>query len=255
MFLASVSVIAYVLLCGRFLPRCSEKYTQQMGITSMQNLRLWEELTSFAWYLCNTVHMMCTYVSHEFFFHSTLALNVIDSVSTKHDDVRILLVQHMSFYFGLLVLSLMKPRRRDYIEMVAHHVITICLMLVAYVVGFYDVSVFVLFINAICDIFLSASKACYDINSPLQTPFFAFFVASHIILRVIYYPYKVWICFFASMDQYHSIIDFLPGLCTVPLWLLYVFWTPKIFRVCWNRVIKGVRDVDKSVRQKKSTKK
>jgi hypothetical protein len=250
--LGSLPIIAFVILCARVVPRYIGKWA---NMETMQKTRLCEEATSLVWYLYNTVYMLHTHVSYDFFFQSSLALDVQDSILSKHDNVRVLLIQHISFYFGLLIISIWPPRRRDYKEMVMHHVITIGLMLVAYIVGFYDVSVFVLFINGVCDIFLSASKMAYDLEHPLQTPLFAVFVAGHLILRVIYYPYKVWRCFFDSMEEYNSAFDYLPGLCTIPLWILYVFWTPKIFRVCWNRVINGVRNVDKSVCQKKSTKK
>ena len=247
------TIIAYVIISSRVIPYVLRKYTK--GLEMMQTYRLYEELSSLAWYLYNIMYMSKMHISYEFLFVSSLALDVNDSILDKHDNVRILLIQHISFYVGLLIISLLPPKRRDYIEMAAHHLITIILMCVAYYVGFYDVSVFVLFINAICDVFLSASKISYDLKSPLQTPMFAVFVVGHVLLRVIYYPYKVWQCFFASIDQYHSVIDFLPGLCTIPLWLLYVFWTPKIFQTCWNRVVGGVYNVDKSVCQKKSTKK
>jgi hypothetical protein len=199
--------------------------------------------------------MLNVHVTSDFFFRDALQLNLADKVSIQHETVRELLQANMWFYVGMLIVSLWWPRRRDYVEMATHHVITLVLMLVAYVVGFYDISVFVLFINACTDVFLSSSKLAYDLDSPLQTPLFACFVISHIFLRVIYYPFKTWRSCYMSIDSFTSAFDFLPGLCTIPLWFLYLYWTPKIINVCWRRVVGGVQQVDKSVRQKSATKK
>lgn len=248
-------VVAYVVVCARVLPQHVFENRRLFNLSSVQTVRLWEEIASLVWYLWNVCYMMMTHVTSHFFFHSQLTLDAAGSHSDEHDKVRLLLACNISFYVGLLIVSLWEPRRRDWREMFAHHCITICLMLVAYAVGFYDVSVFVLFINGVADVFLSSSRIAYDLGSSLQTPFFACFLVAHIGLRVFFYPYKVWQCFFSSMDQYQRVLDYLPGLCTIPLWLLYLFWTPKIFRVCWNRLARGVHDVDKSVRKKKDEKK
>lgn len=220
-----------------------------------QLMRMWEEVVSLIWYTWNVIYMIHIRVDAHFFWYSSLTLNAADVHSSEHDGIRLLLAVNMSFYVGMLVVSVLDPRRRDWKEMAGHHIITIVLMFVAYIVGFYDVSVFVLFINAFADVFLSSSRIAYDLDHPAQTPLFAVFVAAHLFLRVVIYPFKVWQAFYTSIDQYRSPFDYLPGLCTVPLWLLYLYWTPKIFKVCWRRAVLGARDVDKSVRQKKSTSK
>lgn len=248
-------VVVYVVGCARLVPQHVFAHRALFGLTNCRTVRLWEEAASLVWYGWNACYMLSTHVTHDFFFHSSLTLSGADVSSPRHDTVRLLLMCNISFYVGMLLVALWSPRRRDWHEMASHHVITICLMAVAYVVGFYDVSVFVLFINAITDVFLSSSRIAYDLNHWIQTPLFACFVAAHLVLRVVFYPFKVWECFFSSMSQYQTVFDYLPGLCTVPLWLLYIFWTPKIFSVCWRRVVHGVRDVDKSVREKKSSKK
>lgn len=255
MFFACILVVAYVTICARVIPQHIFSERKAFNLPHHQTVRLWEEVTSLLWHIANVVYMLTTYVTFDFFFVSPLTLNVGDSYSTIHDDTRLLLVCNMAYYVGMLLVALWLPRRRDWREMVFHHIVTICLMVVAYRVGFYDISVFVLFINAVADVFLSSSRIAYDLENSLQTPFFACFVVIHVILRVVFYPFKVWVCVRSSVDQYQSFFDYLPGLCTIPLWFLYLFWTPKIFTVCWRRVVYGVRNVDKSVRQKKSPKK
>lgn len=243
-------VCAYVVVCARIVPQHLLAGKRVNGLSTEQTLRLWEECTCLVWYCCNGVYMLNKHVTYDFFFHDVLELNAVDVQSPRCDDVRLLLAANIAFYAGLLIVSLWMPRRRDYKEMIAHHVITLSLMYFAYIVGFYDVSVFVLFVNVISDIFLSASKIAYDVNNSLQTPLFACFVVAHLILRVLYYPFKAWRCYYLSIPGFQHAIDHLPGLCTIPLWLLYLFWTPKIFKVCWRRIVDGVRHVDKSVRQK-----
>lgn len=253
MFLTCILVVAYVTVFARVIPQHIFAGHEAFGLPHQQTVRLWEEVTSLLWHIFNVCYMLATHVTFDFFFHATLTLDVSDSYSPKHDVVRLLLASNMAYYVGMLLVSLWLPRRRDWREMVFHHIVTICLMGVAYQVGFYYISIFVLFINAIADTFLSSSKIAFDLDSSLQSPLFACFVVAHVILRVIFYPFKVWVCVSTSVDQYQSAFDFLPGLCTIPLWFLYLFWTPKIFMVCWKRIVHGVRNVDKSVRQKKSS--
>lgn len=255
MYSVCLFVVGFVVVCARILPQHIFAGRCIKNLSSAQTIRLWEEITSLAWYSANGAYMLAYHVSYDFFFHETLTLNSSDTLSEQHDGVRVLLAANMCFYVGMLIVSLWQPRRRDYVEMATHHVITLALMYIAYIVGFYEVSVFVLFINAISDVFLSASKIAYDLDHDMQTPLFACFVAAHLILRVIYYPFKAWRCYYMSIPTFTHPIEHLPGLCTIPLWLLYLFWTPKIFKVCWRRLVHGVRQVDKSVRQKTANKK
>lgn len=250
-----IGIVGFVVFGARILPQHIFAGRCIGNLSSTQTIRLWEEIVSLLWYCANGIYMLSAHISCDFFFSSTLKLNPSDLHSPLHDEVRLLLMANMSFYLGMLIVSLWRPPRRDYIEMATHHVITLTLMYIAYIVGFYEVSVFVLFINVVSDVFLSASKIAYDLDNWLQTPLFACFVVAHLLLRVIYYPYKVWSCYYLSMENLNHFVDHLPGLCTVPLWLLYLFWTPKIIKVCWRRLVHGVRQVDKSVRQKSAIKK
>lgn len=250
MFLVCTTICVCVVLSTRVFPQYVFGGRRVGKLSAEQTGRLWEEVVSFIWYCCNSVYVLNKYITYDFFFHDMLKRETADPESAQYADVRLYLAANMSFYVGLLIVSLWHPRRRDYKEMAAHHVITLLLMYSAYSVGFYDISIFVLFVNAISDIFLSGSKIAYDLDSKWQTPLFACFVLAHLVLRVIFYPYKAWRSYYYSIDAFTHNIAHVPGLSTVPLWLLYLFWTPKIFKVCWRRLVNGVRQVDKSVRQK-----
>jgi len=192
--------------------------------------------------------MTYAHVTWDFFMHATLEMK-----DTKYDEkTDTLLIINIAYFVGLLIVSLWYPRRRDYIEMATHHIITIVLMSFAYYVNFHDVSIFVLYINNIADVFLSSSKIAYDLEHDAQVPLFGAFFAVHVIFRVVFFPFRIWNCVSASVDRYTSIIQYIPGLITIPLWILYVFWTKKIFHVCFRRVFHGERNVDDSVKRKKN---
>lgn len=252
MLTISVGVITGVVTLARFLPQHVFEGRSLFNLSQERTVRVWEEVMSLLWYIINVGCMIAIRVSPHFFFSAPLILDPSDVDSPEFEGVRRLLVANISYYVGMLVVACWKPRRRDWLEMATHHVITIGLMLVAYIVGFYDVSIFVLFINGLSDIFLSASRIAYDAEHPAQTPLFAVFVVLHLALRVVFYPIKTWWCFYLSIGRLTTFFGYLPGLCTVPLWLLYLFWTPKILKVCWRRLVHGDRDVDKSVRKKKA---
>ncbi|DAA73227.1 TPA_exp: Uncharacterized protein A8136_5152 [Trichophyton benhamiae CBS 112371] len=82
----------------------------------------------------------------------------------------------------VLLLKLEKPRR-DFKELVGHHIITLALIALSYRFHFTYIGLAVYITHDISDFFLATSKTLNYLDSPIITPFFALFVAVWVYMR------------------------------------------------------------------------
>ncbi|KAI0405650.1 TLC domain-containing protein [Xylaria palmicola] len=77
----------------------------------------------------------------------------------------------------------LEARRRDFRELVAHHVVTVALIGLSYRFHFTMMGVLVYVTHDISDFFLATSKVLNYLESPLQGPYYALCIAVWIYLR------------------------------------------------------------------------
>ncbi|PSR75801.1 TLC domain-domain-containing protein [Coniella lustricola] len=82
----------------------------------------------------------------------------------------------------VMVLGLEAPRK-DYNELVGHHLVSLALIGLSYRFHFTYIGLAVYITHDISDFFLATSKSLNYIDSPLQGPYFAFFMAVWIYMR------------------------------------------------------------------------
>ncbi|KAI0904296.1 TLC domain-containing protein [Ustulina deusta] len=82
----------------------------------------------------------------------------------------------------VMVLGL-ETRRRDFRELVVHHVVTVSLIALSYRFHFTMMGVLVYVTHDISDFFLATSKSLNYIDSPAQGPYFALCIAVWVYLR------------------------------------------------------------------------
>ncbi|KAK6456352.1 acyl-CoA-dependent ceramide synthase [Scheffersomyces xylosifermentans] len=157
----------------------------------------------------------------------------------------------------VLILRLEKPRK-DYYELVLHHIITIALIWCSYRFHFTWMGIAVFVSMDVSDFFLATSKTLNYINSPFTGPFFVVFVSVWIYLRhwinlrILYsvltefrtvgewelnwdtQQYKCWIS--------QPIVFFLIGA----LQLVNAYWLFLIFRILWRYIDGGVTKDERS---------
>ncbi|XP_008807030.1 ASC1-like protein 1 [Phoenix dactylifera] len=97
------------------------------------------------------------------------------------------------FYtYSIFALMLWETRRSDFGVSMSHHVATVVLIVLSYIFRFARVGSVVLAIHDASDVFLEIGKmAKYSSSEGLANVSFLLFVASWIILRLIYFPF--WI--------------------------------------------------------------
>lgn len=83
---------------------------------------------------------------------------------------------------AILVLGLEK-RRKDFIELVFHHVVTILLISLSYMFNYTWMGLAIYITMDVSDFFLGTSKTLNYIESPLEAPFFLLFIAVWVYTR------------------------------------------------------------------------
>lgn len=133
------------------------------------------------------------------------------------------------FYLFLLIITFFDKEMEKRKEMLAHHIATIFLMTLAGFFGYIDVSVYVLYVNNIADVFLGPSKILDTYKSNFRIPFFLCFAAAHLILRCIYFPINI-----VRFTYHKHVNSFLDGpfLLCFPLIILNYYWAYRIGRIC-----------------------
>ncbi|POR38971.1 Sphingosine N-acyltransferase LAG1 [Tolypocladium paradoxum] len=84
---------------------------------------------------------------------------------------------------ALVMLLGLEKRRKDFRELVAHHVVTLALIALSYRFHFTYIGIAVYLTHDVSDMFLALSKSLSYIGSPLLAPFFALSIGSWIYLR------------------------------------------------------------------------
>jgi hypothetical protein len=190
--------------------------------------------------LCEEVVQLCFHL-YAFFY---LALNIpamsmfgIDmDVMDFETDVEYELAEkllyfrnYFYFYCVMLIATLIDKNSEKKLEMTIHHAATIVLMAIAGMNGYMDISVYVLYINNIADIFLGPSKILNIFKNNWRVPFFVAFALTHLILRCVFFP--VNIVKLSYHEKINSLLNWSAFLC-LPLIILNNYWAFYICRVC-----------------------
>lgn len=154
----------------------------------------------------------------------------------------------LGFWFHQVLLLNAEARRKDHVQMMSHHVITITLVIASYWCNFTRVGVLVMVLMDFCDIFLAFAKMCRYLRVPalIMDSVFAFFAFSWIITRnilfgiVIYSAYKKgpellqfkWDPENGSYITYTGYVAFVSLL--LALQALLFLWTVMLLRIIWN---------------------
>lgn len=169
--------------------------------------------------------------------------------------IRIYYIVELGAYFHQLAWT--EINRSDSWEMIAHHIITIVLILTSHVVNFVRVGVSVLLIHDISDVFLESAK-CFNYVSKVKgmkwastvcDVLFAIFALSFFVLRLMIYPY--WIFYKSYVDATEKFGQNWWGF-HIYYWLLlclqalHIFWFYLISRMIYRLLTTGIEKDERS---------
>ncbi|KAK3311576.1 TLC domain-containing protein [Chaetomium strumarium] len=159
---------------------------------------------------------------------------------------------------AVVMLLGLERRRKDFRELVAHHIITIALIGLSYRFHFTYVGIAVYITHDISDLFLAVSKSLNYLTSPLQAPAFALCIIMWVYLR--HYlnlhilasvatefrtvgPFELeW-----ATEQYKcGISQAVTFALLAALQVLNLFWLYCLFRSAYRFVVLGVAKDDRS---------
>lgn len=180
-----------------------------------------------------------------YIFYGNLDKNINDLNTPLIQSMKSVIIWTLSYYESLLILLICLPTKTgDRTEMLLHHISTIILISIAWNESWIIVSVWVILLNSIFDIFFGISRICYKFENSLQTPFFAIALLIHLGFRVILYPIRIAHTSFNTVETFDSSISKILYMATIPLWLLYIYWFICMLRISYDRLIKGIENVD-----------
>ena len=92
---------------------------------------------------------------------------------TKPDYFDLFYCASIGYHLESFIMFFFQPVSNDFVEMILHHVATICLILFSYSINTTQVGVLILWLHHWADIFTSGAWACMDIKNHAWDIFFA----------------------------------------------------------------------------------
>ncbi|TDZ18488.1 Sphingosine N-acyltransferase-like protein FUM17 [Colletotrichum orbiculare MAFF 240422] len=157
----------------------------------------------------------------------------------------------------VLLLGLEKPRK-DFKELVGHHIVSLALIALSYRFHFTYMGLAVYTTHDISDFFLATSKVLNYIDSPIVAPYFFFFVCVWIYLRH-FINLKIIISLFTeyttvgpfelnwATQQYKcTLSQYITLGLLASLQALNLFWLFHIFRIAYRFLAHNIAEDDRS---------
>ncbi|XP_064614459.1 ceramide synthase 2-like [Liolophura sinensis] len=152
-------------------------------------------------------------------------------------------ILEMGFYFSLLFTFLMDSKRKDFYEMMLHHLITLGLMAFSWSINFVHIGTLVLVVHDISDPWLQLAKMLkYAQMQNACEIVFTIFIIVWLVTRIFYYP--IWLLYTCLVELPAIIVGVSPVIRVfmgfmVALQLLHIMWTYYVLRVALQRFTHG----------------
>jgi ceramide synthetase len=163
-------------------------------------------------------------------------------------DLRCYYLLYIARYFQAGISVVLETKRKDFIEMMLHHIVTVCVGTVSYCIGCNRVGVVVMVLLDFADVPLHLAKCCKymsDINLKMKssTPrrdlwlfvadrLFEMFAITFFVTRLVMYGY---VCWSAHIEQSRHVSkrmsDWICVACLYTLLGLQVYWFFLILKV------------------------
>ncbi|AAS50779.1 ABR009Wp [Eremothecium gossypii ATCC 10895] len=157
----------------------------------------------------------------------------------------------------ILVLQLEKPRK-DFRELVFHHIVTLALISLSYVFHFTKMGLAVYITMDVSDFFLALSKIFNYMESSFTAPLFLLFVSSWVYLRHYVNIKILW----SVLTEFRTVGDYTLNFATeqykswialpivfgliFALHLVNLYWLALIFRILYRMLFQGVQKDERS---------
>mmetsp|Transcript_23112 Transcript_23112/g.37230 ORF Transcript_23112/g.37230 Transcript_23112/m.37230 type:complete len:326 (+) Transcript_23112:193-1170(+) len=170
--------------------------------------------------------------------------------SPMHREIRTYIIVSVGYYIQLLVYVFVETRRKDFLEMVIHHVITLTLITIAWFCDQWKIGCVICFLHDLSDPFLEVAKIFNYLKptrswaDPLSTLCFVIFMTIFGITRLGMFPIYV-------LHPVKTIIpDFVMSFYMLSiLQVLHIYWFFLILKTAKKAITGDLNDT----REKKSS--
>lgn len=228
--------------------------------TTHKQKRVMEQMFSLIYYgISGPIGLYIMYNSNLWLFKTnTMYATYPDFTMPK--SIKIFYLFQSSFWAqqaSVLILQLEKPRK-DYNQLVFHHIITLLLIWLSYVFHFTNMGLAVYITMDVSDWFLSLTKILNYLNSPYTPHSFIFFMLIWGYLRHFINLKILW----SLMTEFKSVGDYNLNFATSQykcwisqtitflliggLQLVNLFWSFLILRILYRLVVNGVQQDERS---------
>jgi len=156
------------------------------------------------------------------------------------------------YLYSLFAVLFLDVRRRDWYQLITHHIVTLYLIIYSWQWGFVRIGLLILILLDTSDIFLEGAKCFNYIGlSAITNISFVLLVVTFFVCRIVLYPY---ICLWSTLFEAEVLIaeqgieygwwekPLFNGLLIV-LYVLQLYWFKMLLKVLFNTIIHGrVRD-------------
>lgn len=207
-----------------------------------KQLSLCEDAALLLYYTTGFLYITST-ITWDWFWYDPLGI-LWEENEKRQTELLSVIYLYFGYYAGLLVVTWWPPWSKDKYEMTIHHIATLLLMWVAWRARCWEISMWVLYINSIFDIFLGMSRFAYKMDWAIQNPLFGGAFLIHFGLRVCFYPYRLYRSWTTDQEQLGPWYFAPPVVCNIPLVVLNVYWCCLMTKVIYRRVWLKQQQVD-----------
>lgn len=162
------------------------------------------------------------------------------------DEIFYYYLLEVGFYLSLIISLFVDVKRKDFWQMVVHHIVTVLLLTFSYNSGFFRIGCVIMLLHDLADIFLESAKvfnyAQWEVTCNIG---FIFFAVVFNATRLVYYPFWVLHAVYYCQDycgKFQAWIWFI-GLL-ICLQVLHFYWSYKIGETAVQFIVKGTVEGD-----------
>lgn len=151
----------------------------------------------------------------------------------------------ISYYINEAIALFIEPKRKDFFQMLLHHISTLMLLGYSYKTGFIRYGVSILFLHDISDPFLELAKLfVYIKHAKIANFVFAIFMTVFIVSRLFVYPiFFVYPCNKLLFESGICMEYAIMGGSLIALFIMHIIWSYYIIKIL-IRVLKEGKGKD-----------
>jgi len=245
-------------VCGFFAVRSAVKNLVFRTLAAHFHILQVEKFVEMGWYflyyVAFTFFGLIVYLHEEWLFPPTTNFWTGWPFHSFSAWFRVYYLLELSFYCHAALAIAFEQRRKDFLQLVVHHIATVTLVFVSYWFRYHRIGLIILLTHNISDVFLYGGKALHyaakkykHLNVYVQG-IFVLFAVSFFCTRLVFFPFVV------IKSSYTEFCDIIPGCpfqregspLLLVLFGLHCFWFYLIMRTAvatFNRPKEEFEDI------------